>query len=70
MKKQPTPLLDHGSKLERLHEQVNAMLDMPAAKDGDEFPLSLEATLPASAPRNQAIAKRPQQAYGSCKVAR
>lgn len=51
---------DHFSMLERLHERVNAMLDSPAAKDGDEFPLPLEATLPARAPQHQAAAKHPQ----------
>lgn len=31
--------------LQSLHEKVNAMLDIPVPKEGDAFPLPLEATI-------------------------
>ena len=60
MTKQQTLPPDHFSALERLHERVNAMLDMPAGKDGDEFPLPLEATLVDPTAQTQTNTEHPQ----------
>ncbi|MDB5889451.1 MAG: hypothetical protein JWP47_282 [Polaromonas sp.] len=35
------------AELETLHERVNAMLDIPVPKEGDAFPLPLEAAVGA-----------------------
>jgi hypothetical protein len=40
-----TPDTPDTETLEALHEKVNAMLDVPLPKEGDAWPLPVEATL-------------------------
>ena len=43
--------------LQSLHEKVNAMLDIPVPKEGDAFPLPVEASIePYLQPDNSATA--------------
>lgn len=49
-----TEFQDNPEKLNELHEKVNAMLDIPVPKEGDEFPLPLEATVAPEEPHGSA----------------
>ena len=41
-------------KLQSLHEKVNAMLDIPVPKEGDEFPFPVEASISGDTPARDA----------------
>lgn len=42
---QDTNLNANVDELQTLHQKVNAMLDIPIPKEGDDFPLPVEASV-------------------------
>lgn len=42
---QEIPVQADPKTLQSLHEKVNAMLDIPVPKEGDAFPLPVEASI-------------------------
>lgn len=54
---QDIPAQADPKTLESLHEKVNAMLDIPVPKEGDAFPLPVEASIaPCLQPDSSATA--------------
>ena len=47
---QDTNLNANADELQTLHQKVNAMLDIPIPKEGDDFPLPVEASVAFESP--------------------
>jgi hypothetical protein len=53
---------DQAADLQRLHERVKEMLDMPVSQAGDDLPLTLEAPVTQGSPQAESDKDLPRPA--------